>query len=1413
MQSHPQQTVPADPLAPLGVSQEYIRSIIVAAQKMKDQGATEQANPEFANLLNILRYYQKASKTVKAQYTQQRLPQTHPSASVPAPDQADQLKNQINAFRHLAANQVPPEHLKNAVMYPDSSDPSAEAAPNAAITRRIVETAYHQPTTALQGPLAPGLALSETAVAGSSLPSTLPLSIKQRALVPPVVPIGIDYLELQHEREARIRGRVQNRIRELESLPSNLSNEAIASLESVDPHTSLKLKALIELKALKLLDKQREVREKLVQGMVRGTTLTTSVDRSAYRRMKKQTLREARQTEKQERQQRLEREKKEREDQSRALYVMMGHGREMLEFHQQQQKKLGRLGVLVGKLHVNIEKEEQKRIQRVSQERLKALKEDNEEKYLELLDREKNERISYLLTQTNGYLDSLTQAVRSQQEAITNESVPDMDDGELDDSSKMDYYKTAHRIDEIVTAQPTILVGGKLKEYQLKGLQWMISLYNNRLNGILADEMGLGKTIQTISLITYLIEKKKQNGPFLVIVPLSTITNWNLEFEKWAPSVGKICFKGGPQERKRLAMEVRAGNFNVLLTTYEYIIRDRIILSKIKWVHMIIDEGHRMKNTSSRLSVTLMQYYVSRYRLILTGTPLQNNLPELWALLNFVLPKIFNSVKTFDEWFNSPFSTAAGSGQDKIELNEEEQLLIIRRLHKVLRPFLLRRLKKDVESELPDKVENVIKCKLSALQSRLYEQVRSRKTLYTEPSSKVSGGTRALNNIVMQFRKICNHPYVFPEVEELMNPSQYTDNNIWRVSGKFELLDRILPKYKRTGHRVLIFFQMTAIMNIMEDFLNFRGWKYMRLDGSIKADDRSDLLKKFNAPDSEYFIFLLSTRAGGLGLNLQTADTVVIFDSDWNPHQDLQAQDRAHRIGQTKEVRILRLITSKSIEENILARAQYKLDLDGKVIQAGKFDNKTSENEREELLRSLFGGDEDEDDKDETDEADIGDDELNEIIARSPDEVELFKKMDEEREINARRDWAEAGRSGPPPPRLMPDEELPAVYLMDPTDLTEKEAEMVGRGARARKEVRYDDGLNEEQWLNAIDAGEDVEELIQKKEDARRRREEKKRREDDDGDDTADPADAADAADAADDSSVAETKTPKRSRHKGRKSVVVDEELDETPTDSPRSAGRRKGGSSHSKSRSALFDEVEESTPKRKKRKKDITGIDYDEVDPIPANKRKAMTALFMRCYEAVEGCEYELDGYGTVQRSALFLELPSRSHYPDYYKIISQPIAMDIIKARIHSTYYKLPHDFVDDFKLMFNNARTYNQEGSQVYTDASEMEAVFDSTYAAQVSAGILDVPDVPSQDTATAPSIDDDGDESEGVAPSRSSKKSSKHRRSSQEPSANRASDLPKFKIRAVTRDHDSTPHSKRKRASDDDDDEDDDGEIYE
>lgn len=269
-----------------------------------------------------------------------------------------------------------------------------------------------------------------------------------------------------------------------------------------------------------------------------------------------------------------------------------------------------------------------------------------------------------------------------------------------------------------------------------------------------------------------------------------------------------------------------------------------------------------MKNSRSKFAQTLGQRYTSDHRLLLTGTPLQNNLAELWSLLNFLLPKVFSSCDDFEKWFSMPLTRI--SSEKEIQLTEEEKLLIINRLHQVLRPFLLRRVKKEVESEIPNKVEHVIKIELSAWQKLVYSQIKDNAVLARDPSTgKI--GTRALMNLMMQLRKICNHPYLF------LDPSEYEaiDDNIYRVSGKFELLDRILPKIIAAKHRVLIFCQMTHLMDIMQIYFDFRMFRYLRLDGNTKADERAERMALFNRPDSQFDIFLLSTRAGGLGLNLQ----------------------------------------------------------------------------------------------------------------------------------------------------------------------------------------------------------------------------------------------------------------------------------------------------------------------------------------------------------------------------------------------------------------------------------------------------------------------------------------------------------------------------------------------------------------
>ncbi|KAJ2746970.1 ATP-dependent DNA helicase Snf21, partial [Coemansia sp. BCRC 34301] len=1069
-------------------------------------------------------------------------------------DNIAQLRKQIHAFRLVSKNMPLPPQLRQELWASGISDgekrlldaaPAGLGTPAGNVVEAVHSALQSQTQSQLQPhpqvrlvlpPLpqniefvSPHTLLKDKLAAAGDQAARL-----QRLLVPSITPGGLDVRAMAQEREQRREARIEYRMRELAALPAGISDEQLDIYSTRDQRyerpgllrggdSSARLKALIELKALGLRHKQRELRTEVVRSITRASQLGVAGDRTALRRMKKQSQREARLTEKMERQQRQERERREQDHHKQQLQAITNHGANLIAWHRAQQQRMGRLGRAVLAFHTKAEIEEQKRIERVARERVQALKAGDEEAYLRLVDKEKDTRISHLINQTDQYLNTLIEAVRRQQQsmssqdtsqptaAVSGESAPswladnvEMDADEAAAAQSRDYYSVAHSIVEAIPEQPRILVGGSLKEYQLRGLEWMVSLYNNRLNGILADEMGLGKTIQTISLATYLIERKQQNGPFLIIVPLSTITNWILEFEKWAPSVRVIGYKGNPAQRQVLQQQIRRQDFQVLLTTYDYVIKDRPVLSKINWIHMIIDEGHRMKNTQSKLAFTLTTYYKTRYRLILTGTPLQNNLPELWALLNFVLPTIFSSAQSFDEWFNAPFANAGG--QDRIELNEEEQLLVIKRLHKVLRPFLLRRLKKDVEVDLPDKVEHVVRCSMSAVQSRLYHQMLKFGTLFrgvqADSSGKVSvrKSHASFNNTIMQLRKICNHPFVFEQVESRINPTSVTDSMIYRSAGKFELLDRLLAKLLATGHRVLIFFQMTQIMTIMQDFLEWRGIRSLRLDGSTSDDDRREYMRVFNEPNSQFEVFLLSTRAGGQGLNLQTADTVIIFDSDWNPSADAQATDRAHRIGQTKEVRVLRLVTRGTVEENILARAEFKRDLDGKVIQAGKFDNKTSDVEREQFLRSLLRIEEGEEgDAKDTDGIANSDEELNDMLARSDEERVIFARMDKERVAHELQEWRDAGHTGSAPERLMVESELPEEYLRDYDPVEERrqvEEEATREKSRKTKRVYYDDGLSEEQWLDALeDDNVDLDDYIVKKrerlERKRKRQEEK----------------------------------------------------------------------------------------------------------------------------------------------------------------------------------------------------------------------------------------------------------------------------------------------------------------------------------
>ncbi|QPG73854.1 hypothetical protein FOA43_001169 [Brettanomyces nanus] len=492
-------------------------------------------------------------------------------------------------------------------------------------------------------------------------------------------------------------------------------------------------------------------------------------------------------------------------------------------------------------------------------------------------------------------------------------------------------------------------VNGLLRTYQVQGLNWLISLDANHLSGILADEMGLGKTLQTISFLGYLRYIRKIPGPHLIVVPKSTLDNWKREFTKWTPEVNTVVLTGNREERTEIIKErIMSCDFDALISSYEIVIREKAILKKFNWRYIVVDEAHRLKNEDSLLSQIIRMFH-SKNRLLLTGTPLQNNLHELWALLNFLLPDIFSDSETFDDWFS-------GAKEVEDESDRPNQDLVVHQLHKVLQPFLLRRIKSDVERSLLPKKELNVYVGMSDMQKKWYQKILEKDIdAVNGANGKKESKTRLLN-IVMQLRKCCNHPYLFDGAEP--GPPYSNDEHLVYNSGKMLVLDRLLKRLKAQGSRVLIFSQMSRMLDILEDYTVFRGWKYCRIDGQTDHADRIKAIDDYNEPGSSKFLFLLTTRAGGLGINLTSADVVVLYDSDWNPQADLQAMDRTHRIGQKKQVKVFRFVTENAIEEKIIERASQKLRLDQLVIQQGRQlasqDHKT--NSKEALLTMIQHG-------------------------------------------------------------------------------------------------------------------------------------------------------------------------------------------------------------------------------------------------------------------------------------------------------------------------------------------------------------------------------------------------------------------------------------------------------------------------
>ncbi|MCO5562276.1 hypothetical protein L7F22_015901 [Adiantum nelumboides] len=489
--------------------------------------------------------------------------------------------------------------------------------------------------------------------------------------------------------------------------------------------------------------------------------------------------------------------------------------------------------------------------------------------------------------------------------------------------------------------QPVYIKGGILFPHQMEALNWLRKCWGRKKNVILADEMGLGKTISASAFLCSLYKEFKVNAPCLVLVPLSTMPNWMAEFSVWTPELNVVEYHGGAKARAMirqfewhamgdcsLKKDQRPFKFNVLLTTYEMIIADASQLRSIPWEVLIVDEGHRLKNTGSKL-VQLLNTFSFSLRVLLTGTPLQNNIGEMHNLLRFLQLDAFPSLAAFEDKFSS--------------LSTAEQ---VDELKKLVAPHMLRRLKKDAMQNIPPKTERVVPVELSSLQAEYYRALLTKNYQVLRQAGKPNQH-QSLVNIVVQLRKVCNHPYLIPGTEPETGSVDFLQEMRIKASAKLTLLHAMLKVLKEQGHRVLIFSQMTRLLDILEDYLavEFGNNTFERVDGSISVADRQAAIARFNQ-DPSRFVFLLSTRACGLGINLATADTVIIYDSDFNPHADIQAMNRAHRIGQSKRLLVYRLVVKASVEERILQLAKRKLMLDH------LFANKSgSQKEVEDILK------------------------------------------------------------------------------------------------------------------------------------------------------------------------------------------------------------------------------------------------------------------------------------------------------------------------------------------------------------------------------------------------------------------------------------------------------------------------------
>ncbi|KAJ5706925.1 hypothetical protein N7488_006726 [Penicillium malachiteum] len=494
----------------------------------------------------------------------------------------------------------------------------------------------------------------------------------------------------------------------------------------------------------------------------------------------------------------------------------------------------------------------------------------------------------------------------------------------------------------LLDVQPEMLTSGELMYYQLEGVNWLYYKVYQQKNAILADDMGLGKTVQVIGLLATLI-RKHTCWPFLIVVPNSTVPNWRREIKTWAPEIQVVTYFGSAfarqtaKDQEMFPNNSRDLRCHVVIASYESMIDEeaRRVLARIHWAALVVDEGHRLKNDKSQLYERLSRMKFD-FKVLLTGTPLQNNIRELFNLIQFIDPE----------------SNADDLEAKYGELTQQN----IRALHEMIRPFFLRRTKAEVLPFLPPMVQIIVPVSMSNVQKKLYKSILGKnpqliRAICQKHSSELKKHERHnLNNILMQLRKCLCHPFVYSrEIEEVTNDPVLAHQRLVEASGKFQLLNLMLPKLRERGHRVLIFSQFLENLDLMEDFLVGSDLRYCRLDGKLAAREKQQQIDNFNAPDSPYFAFLLSTRSGGVGINLATADTVIIMDPDFNPKQDMQALSRAHRIGQKKPVLVYHLTTRSSVEEKIMEKGKTKMALEHVLIERMEADE--DEEDLESILR------------------------------------------------------------------------------------------------------------------------------------------------------------------------------------------------------------------------------------------------------------------------------------------------------------------------------------------------------------------------------------------------------------------------------------------------------------------------------